>query len=54
MTFGNPVKTISTEAKRVIDWTIKNRGNYIEWVGLDNVTTIRLHMSLGNHIRKPL
>ena len=25
------------DAKRIIDWTIKNRGNYVQWVGLDDV-----------------
>jgi hypothetical protein len=25
------------EAKRIIDWTIKNRGNYVQWVGLDDI-----------------
>lgn len=26
-----------SDAKRIIDWTIKNRGNYVQWVGLDNI-----------------
>lgn len=25
------------DAKRIIDWTIKNRGNYLQWVPLDNI-----------------
>ncbi len=25
------------DAKRIIDWTIKNRGNYVQWVGLDDI-----------------
>lgn len=24
-------------AKRIVDWMVKNRGNYIEWVALDNI-----------------
>lgn len=27
------------DAKRIIDWTIKNRGNYVQWVGLDDIIT---------------
>lgn len=26
-----------SDAKRIIDWTIKNRGNYVQWVGLDDI-----------------
>lgn len=36
--FWEPSDENLYRAKRVIDWTIKNRGNYIEWVGLDNIT----------------
>ena len=36
--FWEPSEENLYRAKRVIDWTIKNRGNYIEWVGLDNIT----------------
>lgn len=36
--FWEPSDEHLYRAKRVIDWTIKNRGNYIEWVGLDNIT----------------
>lgn len=36
--FWEPSEDSLYRAKRVIDWTIKNRGNYIEWVGLDNIT----------------
>ena len=36
--FWEPSEEHLYRAKRVIDWTIKNRGNYIEWVGLDNIT----------------
>jgi len=25
------------DAKRIIDWTIKNRGNFLQWVALDNI-----------------
>lgn len=36
--FWEPSEESLYRAKCVIDWTIKNRGNYIEWVGLDNIT----------------
>ncbi len=36
--FWEPSENHLQRAKRVIDWTIKNRGNYIEWVALDNIT----------------
>jgi hypothetical protein len=25
------------EARRIIDWVVKNRGNYLQWVALDNI-----------------
>jgi hypothetical protein len=27
------------EAKRMIDWTVKNKGNFVQWVALDNIIT---------------
>jgi hypothetical protein len=27
-------------AKRVIDWTVKNRGNYVEWSALNDIVTL--------------
>ncbi len=36
--FWEPSEENLEQAKRVVDWTIKNRGNFIEWVGLDNLT----------------
>ena len=36
--FWEPSAENLEQAKRVVDWTIKNRGNYIEWVALDNIT----------------
>ena len=31
------VPNSSDRPQRIIDWTIKNRGNHIQWVGLDNI-----------------
>ena len=36
--FWEPTPEHLHRAKMVIDWMIKNRGNYIEWVALDNIT----------------
>jgi hypothetical protein len=27
----------TNDAHRIIDWVVKNRGNYIQWAGLDNI-----------------
>lgn len=27
----------ATDAHRIIDWVVKNRGNYLQWVALDNI-----------------
>ena len=35
--FWEPSQQSGKRAKRVVDWMIKNRGNYIQWVGLDNI-----------------
>jgi len=35
--FWEPSADSLERAKRVIDWTIKNRGNYLEWVALDDI-----------------
>lgn len=35
--FWEPSAEHLEQAKRVIDWTIKNRGNYVQWLALDTV-----------------
>lgn len=35
--FWEPSARSLFEAKRMIDWTVKNRGNYIQWVALDDI-----------------
>ncbi len=32
-----PGKGSLDDAKRIIDWTVKNRGNFLQWVSLDNI-----------------
>jgi len=35
--FWEPGAANTSDAHRVIDWVIKNRGNYLQWVALDNI-----------------
>ncbi len=35
--FWEPDPGNTHDAHRIIDWTVKNRGNYVQWVPLDNV-----------------
>ncbi len=35
--FWNPGASNLQDAKRIIDWVVKNRGNYVEWSGLNNI-----------------
>jgi hypothetical protein len=37
--FWEPSAQNTEDAHRIIDWTIKNRGNYIQWVALDDIIT---------------
>ncbi|MBA2540786.1 MAG: hypothetical protein H0V17_14195 [Deltaproteobacteria bacterium] len=35
--FWEPSAQNTEDAHRIIDWVIKNRGNYLQWVALDNI-----------------
>ena len=35
--FWEPSAGSTSDAHRIIDWVVKNRGNYIQWVALDNI-----------------
>jgi hypothetical protein len=35
--FWEPSADNLEDAKRIVDWTIKNRGNYVMWVALNNI-----------------
>ena len=35
--FWEPSAGSTNDAHRIIDWLIKNRGNYLQWVALDNI-----------------
>jgi hypothetical protein len=35
--FWEPGAGSTHDAHRIIDWVIRNRGNYIQWAGLDNI-----------------
>ncbi len=41
--FWEPSPRSLFEAKRMIDWTVKNKGNYIQWVALDDITDATKH-----------
>lgn len=35
--FWEPSKGSTNDAHRIIDWLVKNRGNYLQWVALDDI-----------------
>jgi hypothetical protein len=35
--FWEPGKGSTNDAHRIIDWVVKNRGNFLQWVPLDNI-----------------
>ncbi|MDB4961716.1 MAG: hypothetical protein JWP01_1715 [Myxococcales bacterium] len=41
--FWEPGKGSTTDAHRIIDWVIKNRGNFLQWVALDNIMKPEFH-----------
>jgi len=41
--FWEPDPANTRDAHRIIDWLVKNRGNYLQWVGLDDI------MEPGHH-----
>jgi hypothetical protein len=47
--FWEPGDANLEAARRIIDWTIKNRGNYVMWVGLDNINDPEQHAAWKAH-----
>jgi hypothetical protein len=47
--FWEPGDANLENARRIIDWTIKNRGNYVQWVGLDNIDDPAQHAPWKAH-----
>jgi len=41
--FWEPSPANTLDAHRIIDWTIKNRGNYVQWVALDDILEPERH-----------
>ncbi len=35
--FWQPSEEHLAEARRIVDWIVKNRGNYVQWVALDDI-----------------
>ncbi|HLU67324.1 MAG TPA: hypothetical protein VKZ63_13660 [Kofleriaceae bacterium] len=40
------------EATRIFDWIVKNRGNYVQWVGLDDITPAGADAAWRAHTRE--
>jgi hypothetical protein len=47
--FWEPGADNLEDAKRIVDWTIKNRGNYIMWVALNNIEDGAPHADWMEH-----
>ncbi len=47
--FWEPGDDHLAEARRVIDWTVKNRGNYVQWVALDDIMDPARHAAWKPH-----
>lgn len=41
--FWEPSPGNTYDAHRIIDWVVKNRGNYLQWVALDNIMDPGIH-----------
>lgn len=41
--FWEPSPDNTSDAHRIIDWLVKNRGNYLHWVALDDIMDPKLH-----------
>lgn len=49
--FWEPGEQNLENARRIIDWTIKNRGNYVQWVGLNDINDPARHAAWHAHTR---
>jgi hypothetical protein len=49
--FWEPGAANLDSAKRIIDWTIKNRGNFVQWVPVDNIMDPAQHAAWKAHTR---
>jgi len=49
--FWEPGEANLAAARRILDWTIKNRGNYVQWVGLDDINDPARHAPWQAHTR---
>lgn len=43
--FWEPSPGSTDDAHRIIDWVVKNRGNYLQWVALDDIMDPTRHMA---------
>ena len=49
--FWEPGPANLAAARRIIDWTVKNRGNYLQWVALDDIFDPARHAAWVAHTR---
>ncbi len=47
--FWEPGDENLADARRIIDWTVKNRGNFVQWVGLDDIVDPAAHAPWKAH-----
>nr|MBA3540779.1 hypothetical protein [Deltaproteobacteria bacterium] len=49
--FWEPGPGNASDARRTIDWLIKNRGNFLQWVALDDINDPAVHEKWKAHTR---
>ena len=47
--FWEPGAENLADARRIIDWTIKSRGNFVQWVGLNDIVDPAVHAAWKPH-----
>ena len=50
--FWEPSAKSKFEAHRIIDWLVKNRGNYLQWFALDDITDPEIHAAWKVYTRE--
>jgi hypothetical protein len=50
--FWEPSAAATNDAHRIIDWVIKNRGNFLQWVALDDILDPARHASWNAFTRE--
>jgi hypothetical protein len=50
--FWEPSPGSVNDARRIIDWLVKNRGNYVQWVALDDIMDQTVHGKWKAHTQE--